>query len=151
MQEAENQIVVAYDSYDRGGPATLGRCLGAIETHLSTLGCTPPPGGGRMRLLLGQERGGLRNQGVKRRLHPNRSTKSPERKREQRTGCSARPEMAGPAASRSQQRGQTTALDWGSQPVQGGYRYQSALVGLGVIADNLRQIQPRHGQAVSGR
>src|SRR6266478_4287667 len=40
LQEAENQIVVAYEVYDRR-PSDSDLLLGAIETHQATLGCTP--------------------------------------------------------------------------------------------------------------
>src|SRR6202030_1228157 len=39
-QEAENQIVVAYEVYDRR-PSDSDLLLAAIETHQATLGCTP--------------------------------------------------------------------------------------------------------------
>ena len=40
LQEAENQIVVAYEGYDRR-PSDSDLLLAAIETHQATLGCTP--------------------------------------------------------------------------------------------------------------
>jgi hypothetical protein len=40
--EAENQIVVAYEVYDRR-PSDSDLLLAAIETHQATLGCTPHP------------------------------------------------------------------------------------------------------------
>src|SRR6202040_1074944 len=40
LQEAENQIVVAYEVYDRR-PSDSDLLLAAIETHQATLGCTP--------------------------------------------------------------------------------------------------------------
>jgi hypothetical protein len=69
LQEAENQIVVAYEVYDRR-PSDSDLLLAAIETHQATLGLHAAPGGGGCRLLLGQERGGRESQGRQARLHP---------------------------------------------------------------------------------
>ena len=40
LQEAENQIVIAYEVCDRR-PSDSDLLLAAIETHQATLGCTP--------------------------------------------------------------------------------------------------------------
>jgi IS5 family transposase len=40
LQEAENQIVTAYEVYDRR-PADSDLLIGAIDTHQARLGCTP--------------------------------------------------------------------------------------------------------------
>ena len=97
------------------------------------------PGGGRFRLLLSQERGGRQSQGRQARVCiPNRSTKSPERKREQkkrwfrngqkwRTGSEGRISVVKRrhGLSRSRYKGDAGMQRW---------------VGLGVIADNLVNI-----------
>src|ERR1700720_1203167 len=104
----------------------------------SNAGLHAAPGGGGCRLLFGQERGGRKSQGLKRVCIPNRSTKSPERKREQkkrwfrngqkwRTGCEGRISVVKRrhGLGRSRYKGDAGIKRW---------------VGLGVIADNLVNI-----------
>jgi len=97
LQEAENQIVVAYEVYGSAAQR-LGPAACRDRNASSNAGLHAAPGGGGCRLLLGQERGGRQSQGVKRVCIPNRSTKSPERKREQRSVGSATARNGGPAA-----------------------------------------------------
>jgi transposase, IS5 family len=82
LQEAENQIVTAYEVYDRR-PADSDLLLGAIDTHQARLARTPPRCR-RYRILLGAERAAAKAKGLKRVRIPNRATQSPERKREQK-------------------------------------------------------------------
>ena len=51
LQEAENQIVIAYEIYDQR-PGDSDLLIAAIQTHQAMLGCAPL-GGGRCRLLFG--------------------------------------------------------------------------------------------------
>jgi transposase, IS5 family len=134
LQEAENQIVIAYEVYDVR-PSDSDLLIASIETHQARLGRTP--------LLLAADAGfySAKNEaaaiakGVKRVCIPNRSTKSPERKREQkkrwfrngqkwRTGCEGRISVVKRrhGLNRSRYKGDAGMKRW---------------VGLGVIADNL--------------
>ena len=83
-----------------GGPAT-DLLLAAIETHQATLGCTPHLVAADAGFYSAKNEAVAKAKGVKRVCIPNRSTKSPERKREQkkrwfrngqkwRTGCEGR-------------------------------------------------------------
>ena len=68
LQEAENQIVIAYEVYDQR-PSDQDILMAAIETHQARLGHAAP-GGCRCRLLLGQERSRGKDQGRQARVHP---------------------------------------------------------------------------------
>jgi IS5 family transposase len=100
LQEAENQIVVAYEVYDQR-PSDSDLLIAAIETHQATLGCTPHLVAADAGFYSAKNEAAAKAKGVKRVRIPNRSTKSPERKREQkkrwfrnsqkwRTGCEGR-------------------------------------------------------------
>ncbi len=93
-------------------------------------------GGRRRGLLFGQERDGRESESVKRVCIPNRSTKGPERKREQkkrwfrngqkwRTGCEGRISLVKRRHGRCRYRGDAGMKRW---------------VGLGLIADNIINI-----------
>jgi IS5 family transposase len=135
LQEAENQIVIDYEVYDRR-PSDTELLIPAIEIHQAKLGRTPR--------LVAADAGfySARNEaaanGVKRVCIPNRSTKSVVRKREQkkrwfrngqkwRTGCEGRISVAKRrhGLDRCHYKGSTGMKRW---------------VGLGVVADNLMSI-----------
>ena len=86
LQEAENQIVIDYEVYARR-PNDSDILVGAIDTHRTLLGRTP-------RLVAADaafysNKNEVAAKGVKRLCIPNRSTKSVERKREQKSAGSA--------------------------------------------------------------
>ena len=137
LQEAENQIVIAYEVYDQR-PSDSDLLLAAIETHQATLGCTPRLVAADAGFYSAKNEAAAKAKGVKRICVPNRSTKSPERKREQkkrwfrngqkwRTGCEGRISVVKRrhGLGRSRYKGDAGMKRW---------------VGLGVIADNLVNI-----------
>src|SRR5229473_3658667 len=137
LQEAENQIVVAYEVYDQR-PSDSDLLMAAIETHQAMLGCTPRLVAADAGFYSAKNAAAAKAKGVKRVCVPNRSTKSPERKREQkkrwfrngqkwRTGCEGRISVVKRrhGLNRSRYKGDTGIRRW---------------VGLGVIADNLVNI-----------
>jgi IS5 family transposase len=137
LQEAENQIVIAYEVYDRR-PIDSGVLIAAIETHQAALGCTPRLVAADAGFYSAKNEAVAKARGVKRVCIPNRSTKSPERKREQkkrwfrngqkwRTGCEGRISVVKRrhGLNRSRYKGDAGMQRW---------------VGLGVIADNLVNI-----------
>ena len=134
LQEAENQIVVAYEVFDQR-PNDSDLLIAAIETHEAKLGCTPRLVAADAGFYSAKNEAAAKAKGVKRVCIPNRSTKSPERKREQkkrwfrngqkwRTGCEGRISVVKRrhGLDRSRYRGDAGMQRW---------------VGLGVIADNL--------------
>jgi len=137
LQEAENQIVVAYEVYDQR-PSDQDILMAAIETHQTRLGRTPYLVAADAGFYSGKNEAGAKAKGVKRVCIPNRSTKSPERKREQkkrwfrngqkwRTGAEGRISVVKRrhGLNRSRYKGDAGMKRW---------------VGLGVIADNLVNI-----------
>jgi len=137
LQEAENQIVIAYEVYDQR-PSDSDLLLAAIETHQATLGCTPRLVAADAGFYSAKNEAAAKAKGVKRVCVPNRSTKSPERKREQkkrwfrngqkwRTGSEGRISVVKRrhGLGRSRYKGDAGMKRW---------------VGLGVIADNLVNI-----------
>jgi len=134
LQEAENQIVIEYEVYDRR-PNDSDLLVPAIETHQATFGRMPHLVTADAAFYSGKNEAAAKAKGVKRVCIPNRSTKSPERKREQkkrwfrngqkwRTGCEGRISVAKRrhGLNRCRYRGDVGMKRW---------------VGLGVIADNL--------------
>jgi IS5 family transposase len=137
IQEAENQIVIDFEVYDKR-PDDRALLVPAIEVHEQQLGQTP-------RLLAtdagfhsAKNEAAAKEKGVERVCIPNRSTKSAERKREQkkrwfrngqkwRTGCEGRISVLKRrhGLNRSRYKGDDGIKRW---------------VGLGVIADNLINI-----------
>ncbi len=137
IQEAENQIVIDFEVYDKR-PDDRALLVPAIEVHEQQLGQTP-------RLLAtdagfhsAKNEAAAQEKGVERVCIPNRSTKSAERKREQkkrwfrngqkwRTGCEGRISVLKRrhGLNRSRYKGDDGIKRW---------------VGLGVIADNLINI-----------
>ena len=134
LQEAENQIVVDYEVYDQR-PSDTDLLIPAIETHETALGRTPRLVAADAGFYSARNEAAAKAKGVKRVCIPNRSTKSAERKREQRkrwfrngqkwrTGCEGRISVIKRrhGLSRCRYRGESGMKRW---------------VGLGVIADNL--------------
>jgi IS5 family transposase len=137
IQEAENQIVIDFEVYDKR-PDDRALLVPAIEVHEQQLGQTP-------RLLAtdagfhsAKNEAAAQDKGVERVCIPNHSTKSAERKREQkkrwfrngqkwRTGCEGRISVLKRrhGLNRSRYKGADGIKRW---------------VGLGVIADNLINI-----------
>ena len=113
LQEAENQIVTAYEVYDRR-PSDCDLLIGAIDIHQAQLGRVPRLVAADAAFYSADNERAAKAKGVKRVCVPNRSTKSPARKREQkkrwfrqgqkwRTGCE------GPSASPSAETASTAA------------------------------------------
>jgi transposase, IS5 family len=100
LQEAENQIITDYKvSASRQYDSDL--MVAAIETHQALLARTPRLVAADAAFYSARNEAAAKAKGVKRVCIPNRSTKSPERKREQRkpwfrngqkwrTGCEGR-------------------------------------------------------------
>jgi IS5 family transposase len=134
LQEAENQIVTDYEVYDQR-PSDTDLLVSAIETHEAALGRTPRLVAADAGFYSAKNEAAAKAKGVKRVCIPNRSTKSAEKKREQRkrwfrdgqkwrTGCEGRISVIKRrhGLSRCRYRGDAGMRRW---------------VGLGVIADNL--------------
>jgi transposase, IS5 family len=137
LQEAENQIVIAYEVYDQR-PSDSDILIAAVETHQARLQRTPHLVAADAGFYSGKNEAAAKAKGVKRVCIPNRSTKSPERKREQkkrwfrngqkwRTGSEGRISVVKRrhGLNRSRYNGDAGMRRW---------------VGLGVIADNLVNI-----------
>ena len=137
LQEAENQIVTDYEVYDQR-PSDSDLLIGAIETHQARLGRIPRLVAADAAFYSAKNEAAAKAKGVKRVCIPNRSTKSPERKREQkkrwfrngqkwRTGCEGRISVIKRrhGLSRCRYKGDAGMERW---------------VGLGVVADNLLNI-----------
>ena len=137
LQEAENQIVIDYEVYDQR-PSDSDLLIAAIETHRAMLGRAPRLVAADAAFYSAKNEAAAKAKGVKRVCIPNRSTKSPERKREQkkrwfrngqkwRTGCEGRISVVKRrhGLNRCRYKGDAGMKRW---------------VGLGVIADNLINI-----------
>jgi transposase, IS5 family len=137
LQEAENQIVVDYEVYDRR-PSDTDLLIPAIATHETALGRTPRLVAADAGFYSAKNEAAAKAKGVKRVCIPNRSTKSLERKRVQkkrwfrngqkwRTGCEGRISVIKRrhGLNRCRYKGEAGMKRW---------------VGLGVIADNLISI-----------
>ena len=83
LQEAENQIVTDYEVYDRR-PNDADLLIPAIETHQARLGRAPYLVAADAAFYSGKNEAAAKAKGVKRVCIPNHSTKSLERKREQK-------------------------------------------------------------------
>ncbi len=134
LQEAENQIIVDYEVYERR-PSDADLLIAAIERHHAMLGRLPRLVAGDAGFYSAKNEAAAKTMGVKRVCIPNRSTKSPERKREQRkrwfrngqkwrTGCEGRISVA------KRRHGLDRCL-------YRGFVGMKRWVSLGVIADNL--------------
>src|SRR5580658_8549807 len=137
LQEAENQIVTDYEVYDRR-PSDSDLLIGAVEAHQARLGRTPRLVAADAAFYSAKNEVTAKAKGVKRFCVPNRSTKSAERKREQkkrwfrngqkwRTGCEGRISVVKRrhGLDRCRYKGDAGMKRW---------------VGLGVIADNVINI-----------
>ena len=137
VQEAENQIITAYEVYDRR-PADSDLLTGAIDIHQARLGRMPRLVAADAAFYSDNNERAAKAKGVKRVCIPNRATKSAERKREQkkrwfrqgqkwRTGCEGRISVAKRrhGLNRCRNKGDAGMKRW---------------VGLGVIADTLINI-----------
>jgi IS5 family transposase len=137
LQEAEDQIVIDYEVYDRR-PSDSELLIAAIETHRAMLGRTPHLVAADAAFYSAKNEAAAKAQGVKRVCIPNRSTKSAERKREQRkrwfrdgqrwrTGCEGRISVTKRrhGLNRCRYKGDDGMRRW---------------VGLGIIADNIINI-----------
>src|SRR5215471_11065731 len=137
LQEAENQIVVDYAVYAQR-PNDADLLIPAIETHRAKLGRTPYLVAADAGFYSAKNEAVATAKGVKRVCIPNRSTKSKERRREQRkrwfrngqkwrTGCEGRISVVKRrhGLNRCRYRGEAGMQRW---------------VGLAVIADNLVNI-----------
>ena len=142
LQEAENQIVIDFEVYDRR-PNDSDLLVPAIEIHQEMLGRAPHLVAADAAFYSGKNEVAAKAKGVKRVCIPNRSTKSPERRREQkkrwfrngqkwRTGCEGRISVAKRrhGLNRCRYKGEKGMKRW---------------VGLGVVSDNLINI----GRALS--
>jgi transposase, IS5 family len=134
LQEAENQMVIDYQVYPQR-PNDSDLLLPALEAHAQKLGSVPHMVAADAGFYSAKNESAAKEKGVKRVCVPNRSTKSAERKREQkkrwfrkgqkfRTGCEGRISVVKRrhGLNRSRYKGEAGMQRW---------------VGLGVIADNL--------------
>jgi transposase, IS5 family len=137
LQEAENQIITDYEVYARR-PYDSDLLLAAIETHQALLGRTPRLVAADAAFYSAKNEAAAKAKGVKRVCIPNRSTKSLERKREQRkrwfrNGQKWRTGSEGRISVIKRRHG----LD---RCRYKGYVGMNRWVGLGVIADNVVNI-----------
>ena len=134
LQEAENQVIIDYEVYDRR-PSDSDLLIPAIEIHQAKLGRVPRLAAADAAFYSSRNEAAAKRMGVERVCVPNRSTKSAERKREQkkrwfrtgqkwRTGCEGRISVVKRrhGLNRCRYKGDAGMKRW---------------VGLGVIADNL--------------
>ena len=137
LQEAENQIVIDFEVYDRR-PNDSDLLVPAIDAHQAAVGRAPYLLAADAAFYSAKNEAAARSKGVKRICVPNRSTKSPERRREQkkrwfrngqkwRTGCEGRISVTKRrhGLTRCRYKGESGMKRW---------------VGLGVISDNLINI-----------
>jgi transposase, IS5 family len=145
LQETENQIVIDFEVYDQR-PNDADLLVPAIDIHQAALGRVPRLVAADAAFYSGKNEAAAKAKGVKRVCVPNRSTKSAERRREQkkrwfrngqkwRTGCEGRISVAKRrhGLNRSRYKGADGMKRW---------------VGLGVIADNLLNIARRFEKAL---
>ena len=134
IQEAENQIVTDYAVYDKR-PSDSDLIVPALDAHQQKLGRIPHLLAGDAAFYSAKNETAASERGVNRVCLPNRSTKSAERKRQQkkrwfrngqkwRTGCEGRISLLKRrhGLTRCRYKGDDGMKRW---------------VGLGVIADNL--------------
>jgi transposase, IS5 family len=137
LQEAENQIIIAYEVYDQR-PNDKDLLVPAVQLHEQRLDRAPELVAGDAGFYSAQGEAIIHDMGVKRVSIPNHSTKSPERRRHQRqrwfrkgqkwrTGCEGRISVLKRrhGLNRSRYKGTAGMKRW---------------VGLGVISDNLINI-----------
>jgi IS5 family transposase len=134
LQEAENQVVTDYEVYARR-PHDSDLLIGSIKTHEALLGRVPRLVAADAGFYSSKNETAAKALGVKRVCVPNRSTKSPERRREQkkrwfkngqkwRTGCEGRISVVKRrhGLNRCRYKGFDGMQRW---------------VGLGIVADNV--------------
>jgi IS5 family transposase len=134
LQEAENQIIIAYEVYDQR-PNDKDLLVPAVQIHEQRLDRAPELVAGDAGFYSAQGEAEVQNMGVKRVSIPNHSTKSPERRRHQkrrwfrkgqkwRTGCEGRISVLKRrhGLNRCRYKGTAGMKRW---------------VGLGVISDHL--------------
>jgi transposase, IS5 family len=137
IQEGENQIIIDFDVYEKR-PSDSELVIPSLDAHEKALGCTPRLMAGDAAFYSAKNEAAAHDRGVQRVCIPNRSTKSAERKREQRkrwfkqgqkwrTGCEGRISVL------KRRHGLRRCLYKGD-------RGMKRWVGLGVIADNLHHI-----------
>jgi len=137
IQEAENQIITDYAVYAKR-PSDSELVIDSIESHEKRLGCTPRLVAGDAAFYSAKNEAAAHDRGVQRVCIPNRSTKSADRKREQkkrwfragqkwRTGCEGRISVL------KRRHGLRRCLYKGDAGMR-------RWVGWGVIADNLNHI-----------
>lgn len=137
IQEAENQIITDYAVYQKR-PSDSELVIPALDAHEKQFGCTPRLMAGDAAFYSAKNEAAAHDRGVKRVCIPNRSTKSADRKREQkkrwfkngqrwRTGCEGRISVL------KRRHGLRRCIYRGE-------RGMKRWVGLGVIADNLYHI-----------
>jgi transposase, IS5 family len=137
LQEAENQIVIDFEVYDKR-PNDSDLLIPALELHQAVIGRVPHLVAADAAFYSGKNEAAAKAKGVKRVCVPNRSTKSAERRREQkkrwfrngqkwRTGCEGRISVSKRrhGLNRCRYKGEDGMRRW---------------VGLGVISDNLINI-----------
>jgi IS5 family transposase len=137
LQEVENQIVIDFEVYDQR-PNDSDLLIPAIELHQAAIGRVPHLVAADAAFYSGKNEAAAKAKGVKRVCVPNRSTKSAERRREQkkrwfrngqkwRTGCEGRISVTKRrhGLNRCRYKGRDGMKRW---------------VGLGVISDNLLNI-----------
>jgi IS5 family transposase len=137
IQESENQIITDYAVYEKR-PSDSELVIPALDAHAKKLGCTPRLVAGDAAFWSAKNEAMAHERGVKRVCIPSRSTKSAERKREQRkrwfkqgqkwrTGCEGRISVLKRrhGLRRCAYKGDSGMKRW---------------VGLGVIADNLHHL-----------
>ena len=137
LQEAENQIIIAYEVYDQR-PNDKDLLVPAVQIHQQRLDRAPELVAGDAGFYSAQGEAEVQNMGVKRVSIPNHSTKSTERRRHQkrrwfrkgqkwRTGCEGRISVLKRrhGLNRCRYKGTAGMKRW---------------VGLGVISDNLINI-----------
>jgi IS5 family transposase len=137
IQEAENQFITDYAVYEKR-PSDSELVIPALDSHEKKLSCTPRLVAGDAAFYSAENEATAHARGVKRVCIPNRSTKSADRKREQkkrwfkagqrwRTGCEGRISVL------KRRHGLRRCLYRGERGIQ-------RWVGLGVVADNLINI-----------
>jgi len=137
IQEGENQIITDYAVYEKR-PSDSELVIAALDAHEKKLGCIPRLVAGDAAFYSPKNEAAAHDRGVKRVCIPSRSTKSADRKREQKkrwfkqgqkveTGCEGRISVLKRrhGLRRCLYRGDAGMKRW---------------VGLGVIADNLTHI-----------
>jgi transposase, IS5 family len=137
LQEAENQIIIDYEVYDRR-PNDADLLVPAIEAHQARLGRTPHLVAADAAFYSDKNEKAAKMKGVKRVCVPNRSTKSAERKREQkkrwfRQGQKWRTGSEGRVSVTKRRHGLNRCRYKGDDGMK-------RWVGFGVIADNLINI-----------